>query len=99
MWAGGDLEDSGCEMTYTVVWRLSAQRTLAEIWTNTDDRQGVTQAADAIDALLRTGPVDVGESRGGNTRILTVLPLSVYYDVREEDRMIAVWAVWHVRRR
>lgn len=86
-------------MTYTVVWRPSAEGTLAEIWTSATDRQAVTDAANAIDALLRVEPLEVGESRVANTRILTVLPLSVYYDVHEDDRLVAVWAVWRVPKR
>ncbi|OHB85401.1 MAG: hypothetical protein A2V98_12660 [Planctomycetes bacterium RBG_16_64_12] len=86
-------------MTYTVVWRPSAERALAEIWTSADDRQTVSDAANAIDALLRTTPLDVGESRVANIRILTVLPLSLYYDVHEDDRLVAVWAVWRVPKR
>jgi len=38
--------------------------------------------------------LEVGESRDGNIRILTIFPLSVYYDVRDEDRVVSVWAVW-----
>jgi len=86
-------------MTYTVVWRPSAERTLTEIWTNAEDRQTVTDAADAIDAVLRAAPLEVGESRVANIRILTVLPLSVYYDVHEDDRLVGVWAVWRVPKR
>ena len=86
-------------MTYTVVWKPAAERALADIWMDADDRQAVTEAADAIDSLLRAGPSDVGESRVVNIRILTVLPLSVYYDVYEDDRVAAVWAVWRVRKR
>ncbi len=84
-------------MTFTVVWRPIAEHTLADLWNSAQDRQAVTDAADAMDALLRTSPLEVGESRVGNTRILTVFPLSVYYDVHEEDRLVAVWAVWRVR--
>ena len=86
-------------MTFTVVWRPEAERALASIWNDAADRQAVTDAADAIDALLRTDPLEVGESRVVNTRILTVSPLSAYYDVREDDRLVAVWAVWRSRRR
>ena len=86
-------------MTYTVVWRPSPESALAEIWTSAADRQAVTDAANAIDALLRVEPFEVGESRVANTRILTVLPLSVYYDVHEADRLVAVWAVWRVPKR
>ena len=86
-------------MTYTVVWRPSAERAFAEIWTKAQDRQAVADAANAVDALLRAAPLEVGESRGSNVRILTALPISVYYDVHEDDRLVAVWAVWRVPKR
>ena len=86
-------------MTYTVLWGASAERGLAEIWMNAGDRQAVTDAADAIDSLLHTVPMEVGESRIANVRILIVSPLSVYYDVHQEDRRVAVWAVWQVATR
>jgi len=63
------------------------------------DRQVITDAADAIDSLLRTVPSEVGESRVANVRILIVFPLSVYYDVHQDDRTVAVWAVWQVAKR
>jgi hypothetical protein len=63
------------------------------------DRQAVTGAADAIDSLLRMVPLEVGESRVANVRILIVFPLSVYYDVHQEDRTVAVWSVWQVPKR
>lgn len=81
-------------MTFTVVWRPSAERNLAQAWLDAVDRQAVRDATDAIDALLRTAPDEVGESRASATRILTVSPLTVYYDVHHDDRVVAVWAVW-----
>jgi hypothetical protein len=84
-------------MTFTVVWKPEAERSLAKLWIKASDRQAVTEAGNAIDALLRTVPLEVGESRVSNMRILTVRPLSVYYDVREADRLVAVWALWHIR--
>ncbi len=86
-------------MTFTVVWRPEAESTLAELWTSASDRQAVTDAANSIDVLLRSAPLEVGESRVANVRILTVHPLSVYYDVHVDDRLVAVWAVWQVRPR
>jgi hypothetical protein len=98
-WAAltGDLEVAGGKMTFTVVWRPEAERVLAALWNTAPDRQSLTDAADAIDILLRSEPLGVGESRVVNIRILTVFPLSVYYDVHEDDRLVAVWAVWRVR--
>lgn len=84
-------------MTYTVVWKPGAERALAELWMEATDRKAVTDAADAIDALLHVGPLDVGESRGQGGRILVVRPVAVYYDVAEDDRLVAVWALWRLR--
>ncbi len=86
-------------MNYTVVWRPTAEQALAQIWTDAVDRQAVTDAADLIDAMLGSSPRAVGESRAGDTRILTAMPLSIYYDVHEDDRLVAVWAVWYVARK
>ena len=86
-------------MKYTVVWRSAAEQALAQIWTDAIDRQAVTDAADLIDSMLGSSPRDVGESRAGETRILTVMPLSIYYDVHHDDRLVAVWAVWRVPRK
>ncbi len=86
-------------MTFTVVWRPSAESKLAEIWAGAPDRQAVTDAADSIDSLLHTAPLHVGESRLDNIRVLSVPPLTVYYDVYEKDRLVAVWAVWSATER
>jgi plasmid stabilization system protein ParE len=83
-------------MNYTVVWRPTAERTLAEIWTAAVDRQAIADAADLIDAMLGSSPQEVGETRAGDTRILTVMPLSIYYDIHSDDRLVAIWAVWQV---
>ena len=81
-------------MTYTVVWRAAAEEKLAAIWAEADDRRLATNAVNSIDSMLRADPLDAGESRVGNIRILMVPPLSVYYDVHEDDRLVAIWAVW-----
>jgi plasmid stabilization system protein ParE len=81
-------------MTYTVVWRPAAEEKLAAIWTEADDRRAITNAANSIDSMLRLNPLDVGESRLESIRILTVVPLSIYYDVHHDDRLVAIWAIW-----
>jgi hypothetical protein len=66
-------------MRYTVTWRRAALNQLAIIWMNALDRQAVTDAADALDALLRIDAHLVGESRSGNTRVLAETPLVVCF--------------------
>jgi hypothetical protein len=81
-------------MKWTVVFRPSAQNHLAEIWTDAIDRQAVTDAANEIERLLARSPLNVGESREGNTRIVMEPPLAVLYDVFPDDARIEVFAVF-----
>ena len=85
-------------MKFTVVGKPNAVDALASIWMAATDRKAVTDAANRIDHLLGTLPSDVGESRVANIRFLNESPLAIYYDVFEDDRRVAVWAVWQVVR-
>jgi hypothetical protein len=77
-------------MSYTVVWKAPAKARLAEIWMAAADRAAVTRAADAIDARLRTSPMDAGESREAEFRIAFIDPLVVEYSVSEPDRLVSI---------
>ena len=81
-------------MSFTVVWRPGARRQLAELWTSSPDRSQIADAADEVDRLLSQRPLAVGESRGGNHRILFVEPLGVLYDVVLDDSRVTVWSIW-----
>ncbi len=84
-------------MKHTVVWVPAALIELATIWNDADDRGEVAAASDEIDRQLAASPRLVGESRGGNVRILFAGPLAIDYEVVEDDRMVTVLAVWHSR--
>ena len=43
-------------MKYTVVWRPSALRRLAELWNAGPDRADISTAANAIDRILKHDP-------------------------------------------
>ncbi len=81
-------------MTYTVVWIPSALNELADLWNHAPGRQEITDAADAIDAILRADPYAASESREGNLRILFVPPLAVLFDVSDPDCLVTVRALW-----
>ncbi len=81
-------------MRYTVAWTTAAKSELCRIWIDAKDRQAITTAADEFDATLRMKPLDIGESRGDGARILTVTPLSIFYQVTEADCLVEVWSVW-----
>jgi hypothetical protein len=80
-------------VSYTVVWKPLAMAKLAELWIAAADRAAFTQAANRIESLLRTNPLEVGESRTDANRVLYELPLAVAYRVSEEDLMVTVVGV------
>jgi plasmid stabilization system protein ParE len=83
-------------MKYTVIWQPSAEAKLAQIWTETHDRNAVAQAADAIDRLLRFNAESEDESRAGDIRITAVHPLAIHFRVAKEDCMVYVLKVWSI---
>jgi hypothetical protein len=80
-------------MRFTVVWRPWAEQLLAEIWLASNDRNAIALAADQIDWELRRSPASKGESRDPGTRVLIVPPLTVAFEVNEEDRTVTVLSV------
>jgi hypothetical protein len=81
-------------MKYTVIWQPLAQQALAQLWINARDRKEISNAANTIDELLRRDAQTRGESRPGDTRVLITPPLAVRFQVREQDRLVIVAAVW-----
>ena len=80
-------------MKYTVAWLPEAEDHLARLWMAASDRREVTAATNAIDAQLRSRPLDVGEASIGIYRVLVVEPLIVAYKVVEADRLVSVLSV------
>ena len=89
-------------MNYRVIWGHAIVNDLTEIylwvWENGRDTGAVTAAVAEIDNLLQANPATRGESQAGEERILFALPLSVTFEVYEEERIIFVSAVrYHTR--
>jgi len=82
---------------YSVRWTSTARRLLTELWLEAADRNQVQRAADEIDRILAEDPLNAGESRVSNIRILIQRPLAVYFDVYERDRRVHVWRIWRLR--
>lgn len=81
-------------MNYTVVWLPAAEAELARIFLRTQNRSAVTAAADKLDQMLAIDPLDAGESRTPDDRILLVAPLGIYFRVLPDDRLVQVGTVW-----
>jgi hypothetical protein len=86
-------------MKWTVIYRLAAQDDLAGAWLNSSDPQAVADAADKIDRILAVNPLDAGESRDGDSRVIFERPLTVMYDVYPDDNRVEVFAVFDWSRR
>jgi hypothetical protein len=69
---------------------------LAEIWLAAPDRNSVTAAVNELEAILGRTPLQVGESRGPETRIVIVRPLAAVYEVRERDRLVQILSIIRV---
>ena len=81
-------------MIFTVVWTKAAMDDLTEIWTLSGERKAVTSACDRIDNRLRRDPLNAGESRDGDDRMLFESPLGVTFQVSDADRLVTVNYVW-----
>lgn len=62
-------------MNYAVFCTAAADGELAAIWIASDDRKGISAAAYDIEQALADAPLDHGESRDDNLRIIFVTPL------------------------
>ena len=81
-------------MTYRVEWVPSAVDSLALIWMATAEREAVVLAGHRIDTLLTTDPHRLGESREDGFRILIERPLTVYFEVIQDDLKVRVLRVF-----
>lgn len=81
-------------MKFTVIWKPLAERQLAELWNEGNDRNAISSAANELDRLLQRMPDQIGESRESNRRIVHIEPLAAVFEVRPEDRQVLVLTVW-----
>jgi hypothetical protein len=84
-------------MNYTVIWRHRLLPQLADFFNRAReqgrDANAVTRAVAQIDALLQNDPASRGESRPAGERVLIVAPLSVHFEVYEDERVVFVTSV------
>ena len=86
-------------MSSRVIWKPEAEDDLADIWMNAPDPDVVRLAVEAIEALLTRDPVDAGDSRDDEFRIVFDGPVGVLFDVSEAAQVVRVLRVgWYGRR-
>lgn len=89
---------------YRVVWRrVVTERRIVEFMLELAARQESTeplyQAMNRIDELLATSPNDIGESRADFERVYFEPPLSITYEVQEDEHLVIVLRARYVRPR
>lgn len=84
-------------MKWTVTYQPSAKDDLAEIWMSSESRQAVSDAVGAVEAELARRPLEIGESREGNMRLIIQPPLLMFYDVVPDDIRVTVWHIKRVK--
>jgi plasmid stabilization system protein ParE len=82
------------EVSYRVIWEDAALTQLDEIWKASLDKEGIQNTATRINTQLTFKPLEAGESRSRNYRILFKYPLVVWFRVVER---LSEVQVLHVR--
>ncbi|MCC7476698.1 MAG: hypothetical protein IT425_15015 [Pirellulales bacterium] len=75
---------------YTVVYLAEAEENLIALWTDATDRDQVTKSADAADQLLAENPFQDSLYLSEQLRRRDFPPLRFYFEIREEDRLVAI---------
>lgn len=89
---------------YRVVWRrVVIERRIFEFMLELAERQESTealyQAMNRIDELLSTSPNDIGESRADFERVYFEPPLSITYEVHDDEHLVIVLRARYIRPR
>ena len=80
-------------MKYSVVWIPDAETQLTRIWLESRDHQAIAEACEQIEQSLATKPLNAGESRFEDRRIVFADPLAVTFSVSQVDRLVRVLSV------
>jgi len=84
-------------MNFTVVWRWRATDALADAVVTAleagHNTAAIATAAARVDDLLRRNPATLGESRPGHERVVIEAPLTVFFEIHEEEHVVIVLSV------
>ena len=77
-------------MKFSVRWMPRAEQLLTQMWLSSRDREAIREACEKLEARLTADPLNAGESREGNYRIVFEEPLAVTFSVWPIDRLVKV---------
>jgi hypothetical protein len=64
-----------------------------------EDAGAVSRAVATIDHFLAVAPETCGESRGTYERVFIIAPLTVIYEIHEEERIVYILRVFYTTKR
>ena len=82
-----------------VRWSQTASDKLSKIWlaADSESRPAITAASHEIERQLRNSPRAESESRDAGRRVMFAAPLEVLFRVDDDDMLVSVLKVWHLR--
>jgi hypothetical protein len=86
------------KVTYRVLWDEVALAELDEIWKSTQDREGLQHVVTRTNIELTHNPLEAGESREQQQRVLFKFPLVIWFRALERIREVQVLHVKLVKR-
>ncbi len=87
---------------FRVEWVHSARAALsAQLWidSTSDERKSITETINMVDQHLAIDPIEVGESREADRRILLMPPLVIKFKVEQRLRSVTIVDVWKFGRK
>lgn len=89
-------------MKFRVIWLLDALDRLANSYLyarrHGRDPEAITRAMAQVDTAIDRAPTTTGESRAGARRVYIVNPITVFFEVHEDEKVVVVTAVRYHRR-
>jgi uncharacterized protein (DUF1697 family) len=89
-------------MSFRVVWQYKVIRELTSSYVYARmvgrDTDALVRAMARLDAILERNPTTAGESREEQVRVLIVNPLTVYFEVYEDEQVVLITAMRYHRR-
>ena len=86
-------------MKYEVIWTSQAESLLTQLWLSSRDHEALREACESIDQQLAAEPLEAGESRNEDRRILFADALAVTFGVSPRERKVRILFVSRTRMR
>jgi plasmid stabilization system protein ParE len=84
---------------YELIWAMTAEQQLAEVWLTGADRRAITAAANWLEERMAMAPLRLGQPGTSSVqRVAFRDPLGIEFEVIEDDKRVIVLAVWNADR-